>query len=239
VRSPFWQVAAVRELCSDFRCFSAYCDLCCWGGTGKRTLRLLTTMPALKRLGRRCCCSPGTHKVEKVGAVSLPRLLVEEAMDLLKEASILGQVRPAAPGGPTPAAVSRAEQVLTEWKDPARWRLTFAGTFSREEGIATQEMRTITLTARHLARNRDDWNKKHLLFTDSQSALGAACKGRSSNFPLLRLCRRLCAISLCLGVVLRIRWVPSEWNWADGPSRGEGVGVALETLRVHGALRPG
>ena len=98
------------------------------------------------------------------------------------------------------------------------------------------ELRTVTLSARHAARSRDGWFRKHLVFCDSIPALGAAQKGRSSHFPMLRLCRRLASLTLGVGVRLVMRFVRSEVNWGDGPSRGmKKPGVAPETAALHGA----
>ena len=53
---------------------------------------------------------------------------------------------------------------------------------------------------------------------------GRARKSRSSSPALLGLCRRFAAIRAACGVRILLRWVPSGWNVADGPSRGAGVG---------------
>ena len=44
-------------------------------------------------------------------------------------------------------------------------------------------------------------------------------KGRSSTFPMLKVCRRLCALLLCTDSYLSTRWIPSELNVADKGSR--------------------
>ena len=59
-----------------------------------------------------------------------------------------------------------------------------------------------------------------LVVTDSQVVLGCFRKGRSSNPGLLYLSRRLAGFLLGYNVRLAIRYVPSELNMADGPSRG-------------------
>ena len=43
------------------------------------------------------------------------------------------------------------------------------------------------------------------------------------------------AVRLCLSLNKRLhaRWVPSELNLADGPSRGLGIGAADDTVAVH------
>ena len=62
---------------------------------------------------------------------------------------------------------------------------------------------------------------------------GVLQKGRSSATSLLRLARVACGISLALGIRGYYRWVPSQWNMADGPSRGVGIGAADETKDAH------
>ena len=86
---------------------------------------------------------------------------------------------------------------------------------------------------RYLARSRKCWNRKFLCFTDSMVVLGALGKGRSSSPPLLRLCRRAAAMRLILGIRIFLRYVASEVNVADWPSRGGPVGVAPKTKAAH------
>ena len=64
-------------------------------------------------------------------------------------------------------------------------------------------------------------------------ALGALCKGRSSAPPLLRLCRQAAAIIMAMDIRPLLRYIASEVNPADGPSRGLGVGAAPETVKAH------
>ena len=86
---------------------------------------------------------------------------------------------------------------------------------------------------RHLARSRANWRKRVLILVDSMATIGAISKGRSSSPPLLRLCRQITAISLMFGIIPVLRYIPSELNPADGPSRGVGVGAADETKAAH------
>ena len=46
---------------------------------------------------------------------------------------------------------------------------------------------------KRVARDRRLWRRRLLLFTDSLVSLGALTKGRSSGWPLLRLCREAAA----------------------------------------------
>lgn len=59
-----------------------------------------------------------------------------------------------------------------------------------------------------------------LVLGDSLTVALMASKGRSSSRGMLSACRRLAALGLGGGCALTIRWVPSELNAADAPSRG-------------------
>ena len=69
-----------------------------------------------------------------------------------------------------------------------------------------------------------------LLIGDSMVTLGAFSKGRSSSAPVLHLCRRLAALCLGLGVKCYWRWVPTDHNNSDGPSRGGPLGVMAKAV---------
>ena len=86
---------------------------------------------------------------------------------------------------------------------------------------------------RHLARSSTAWHHRVLIFTDSMVSLGCLAKGRSSARGLLLCCRASAAVQLVCGIKLYFRWVPSEINYADGPPRGEKLGVAKETVQAH------
>ena len=117
-----------------------------------------------------------------------------------------------------------------------RWRLTWKGTWRQREHINVLELRTISKLARRLSLQRRCWGRKVMFLTDSMASLGAATKGRSSSFPLLRQCRVLCALALGLELHVKLRYIESERNMSDGPSRGLAIGAAEETVWVH-ALR--
>ena len=107
------------------------------------------------------------------------------------------------------------------------------GKWKDQEHITIQELRTVVALARHLVRSRAAWGSRVLVLIDSMAALGVVAKGRSSSPPLLRLARQLAAISLIFDVYFLTRYIPSEFNPADGPSRGLPVGAAPETVLSH------
>ena len=107
------------------------------------------------------------------------------------------------------------------------------GRWLHEEHNNLLEARTAVGLMRHLSRDPSAWGQRVLAFTDSLVGLGILTKGRSSVRPLNHLCRRAAAISLAFRIRVAWRWVPSEHNYSDGPSRGEGVGVARDTVAAH------
>ena len=66
--------------------------------------------------------------------------------------------------------------------------------------------------------------------------VGLSGEGRSSSSGLLKVCRQAAAVQLVCRIRLCLRYVPSELNLADGPSRGLGISVAKDTVKAH-ALR--
>ena len=75
-------------------------------------------------------------------------------------------------------------------------------------------------------------NTKTVVFTDSMVMIGAYNKGRSSSWGINRLCQKYCVICVVNGIILKLKYVESACNFADGPSRGELYPcVAQATLR--------
>ena len=81
--------------------------------------------------------------------------------------------------------------------EPTAWHTVLMGPWSAlNEHITLKEGRALVLSVRRMAR------------------------ARATNFVMLRITQQLSALSLLGHFQLRVRWVPSEWNVADSPSRG-------------------
>jgi hypothetical protein len=107
------------------------------------------------------------------------------------------------------------------WTDPKNFSIVLMGRWEREEHINLLEARAALMAVRRAARSRSAWRKKILLVSDSKVTMGAFGKGRSSSHSLLRVCRRLGSIQLGLRMRIRVRYVHTSKNVADGPSRGQ------------------
>lgn len=106
--------------------------------------------------------------------------------------------------------------------EPSKWKTVKLGKWNnKQEPITVKEGRALVLALRRLARSSKARNKRHLIFVDSLTLAFCVCKGRSSSYKLLRICQQISALCLATGIKLRVRWIPSEWNIADGPSRGQ------------------
>ena len=113
--------------------------------------------------------------------------------------------------------------VAKDLTNPRAWRLVLKGRWEYGEHQNILELRTLVLLARRLSRSSRFWDRRFLVSTDLLVRLGALGKGRSTAPAWLALCRRFAAIRVACGVHIFLRWVPSGWNVADGPSRGAGV----------------
>ena len=102
----------------------------------------------------------------------------------------------------------------TPWRAVISHRWRFGGSHINE-----LEMRAFYAGLRW-AMSRPTFRGRRVCFAlDSMVSLGALRKGRSSSFPLLRVCRLVAAWLLALGSTLSLAYVPSELNPADGLSR--------------------
>ena len=120
---------------------------------------------------------------------------------------------------PAEARSSSGEYVPLDFLE-GDWKQLSNGPWERCESIPVLEGRAIIWVLQHLARSSLQHGRKHLILTDSMSCSLALSKGRSSNSSMNRICRQAGAILLATGMRVSCRWIPSEINPADRPSRG-------------------
>ena len=113
-------------------------------------------------------------------------------------------------------------EVPTDFMEPKQWHTVLMGRWKNtSEHITLKEGRTIVLAARRLSRAGKSRGKRHLILVDSLALAMSSCKGRATNYGMLRIMQQLGALCLGGGFSIRLRWIISELNVADGPSRGQ------------------
>lgn len=99
------------------------------------------------------------------------------------------------------------------------WKWQFSCRMHKKEHITLLEGRATVQAIRHLARSTRHFGKRHVHLGDNLGMVLAFDRGRAKVFPLLICCRRIAAYGVAMGTQFCHRWIPSEWNAADAPSR--------------------
>ena len=108
--------------------------------------------------------------------------------------------------------------------DPFDWKVVLAWQWKfKNEHITLKEGRCLTLAVRRLSRSSEHRGKRLLVLVDNLALAFGMGKGRSCNHGMLRLNQKIGALLLACNIDLRVRWIPSEWNVSDGPSRGSNL----------------
>ena len=102
---------------------------------------------------------------------------------------------------------------------PADWHVVFKGEWQHQENILRTEGRALVSGVRHHLRCRRFAGCRHLYLVDNLALALACCKGRGSSHLSNRTCQQLCALALVGDCKFYVRWIPSERNCADRPSR--------------------
>ncbi|CAE7502120.1 unnamed protein product [Symbiodinium sp. KB8] len=102
---------------------------------------------------------------------------------------------------------------------PDAWSTAKMGLWGdSSEHITLKEGRAFVLSMRRLCRDQGQRGKRCCMFVDNLALAMCISKGRAHNYNMLRICQQYSALTLACD--MRVRWVPSEVNPADGPSRG-------------------
>jgi len=99
------------------------------------------------------------------------------------------------------------------------WPTIVASPWRTHEHINVKEMRACATAVRWVASLPSAASRRVVLLTDSAVAAAVLSKGRSSAFNILRVSRFISAVLLASDIQLLTRWIPSDWNPADAPSR--------------------
>ena len=105
--------------------------------------------------------------------------------------------------------------------DPAKWSwfAVLAHPYHDKEHINILEVRSALLTLRWRSRTAGRIRSRFFHLMDSQVAIAALAKGRSSSWKLNQVLRRVAALTVAAGFAPSFGYFMSEWNPSDTPSR--------------------
>ena len=99
------------------------------------------------------------------------------------------------------------------------WAPKLWGKWEFDEGILTLEARALVKSLKRIAMSVFGHDVRQLMLVDNMSVCLAFDRSRARNFPLLVQIRRFASYCLARNIQCSVRWVPSELNNSDSPSR--------------------
>jgi hypothetical protein len=99
------------------------------------------------------------------------------------------------------------------------WRIVASLPYKDTEAIHLLEARAIIWGLRRMLKDVDFHQLRHLLLSDNFACVFAFARGRACSRPLLQQIRRASALVVASGSRITYRWIVSELNPADSPSR--------------------
>jgi len=112
-----------------------------------------------------------------------------------------------------------SEEEYHTWISKQEWTTAIRYRWKETSKIHLLEGEALILGIRWILRNTKNMGTRIMLFVDNTALLGALQKGRSSKPRFNRICQRTAALTLAGNVQPIYRYVRSEFNPADGPSR--------------------
>ena len=99
------------------------------------------------------------------------------------------------------------------------WSVIVSSPWRYQQHINALECHSILVAMRWLLSYPHSVNTRTIILSDSQVSVSALSKGRTSASTIIRVVRRIAALSLASGLCLSYVWIPSQLNPADEPSR--------------------
>ena len=99
------------------------------------------------------------------------------------------------------------------------WTPRLWGRWQHEAGILELEARALVKSLKRIAVSVFGHDIRQLLLTDNMSVCLSFDRSRSRSYSLLQQIRRFSAYCLSRNIACTVRWIPSELNSADEPSR--------------------
>ena len=94
------------------------------------------------------------------------------------------------------------------------------------------EARALVMTIRRLAVTTFGHDLKQVTLVDNMSVCLSFDRSRAQNFLLLNQTRRFSSYLLSRNLRVTVRWIPSELNTADGPSRDRRAVCATDSKQI-------
>ena len=122
-------------------------------------------------------------------------------------------------------------EVPAELLHKSQWEPKSWGRWQRAENILVLEARALIGGIRRVCSSNHGHDCRQLCLVDNLSLALCFERSRSRNFKVIRILRQASAYLLGFNISLSVRWIPSELNSADGPSR-PGVGSSCDLTDV-------
>lgn len=103
--------------------------------------------------------------------------------------------------------------------DPSDYVHLFTGRIRRDEHTTRSEARGLSWALRHRRRSVESLDRRLVFLGDNMTFMLAVGKGRSGSKLLRGPLWEVAAFALATGCRVIARWIPSELNVEDGPSR--------------------
>ena len=185
------------------------------------------TIPEIQQLGRfseRWRFDIDEFKYPRAGAFGVHSNAVTDEADVLQWAASNSEARGLVGQKPIQVVEQKPQSEVFQQTPfssvQKRWRVCGRFAWKRKEPMPVLEGRASLFGVKHKLRSVDGFHKRHLFLTDSITAACSLDKGRGSSFKMRRVTQQIGALWLASGSCGHYRWLPSEWNPADGPSRG-------------------
>ena len=102
---------------------------------------------------------------------------------------------------------------------PSEWHVAWSQPWEHHANILHTEALALVWARKHQLRNSRNFGHRLLALVDNLPLCLSVCKGRGESGHLKGPIRQITSLLLCSDCSLHCRWIPSEWNVADKPSR--------------------
>ena len=103
--------------------------------------------------------------------------------------------------------------------EESEWEVLHCGALHLDEDISMKEARGFLWGLRYRAKNLQHHGHRMLFLVDNFGLAFAINRGRSPHYHFLQVCRQVAAMRIATDILPCVRWVCSEQNPMDKPSR--------------------